>query len=91
MAYTLTTFSGDKRVSYESFAITGSCVNHDCGLQTVENVQATIKSSAQAAGDPGYVTCNFAGNTGNVSYYAWDDAGNAAANEKNVLVIVIGT
>jgi len=37
------------------------------------------------------VTCNFAGNTGLVDLYNWDDAGNAAVNNTTVLISVIGT
>ena len=91
MAYTITTFSGSKRVSYETFAVTGSCVDHSTGLQTIENVQATVKLAAQAAGAAGYVTCNFAGNTGNVSLYAWDDTGTASNAAANMCVIAVGT
>lgn len=91
MAYTITTFSGLKRVSYETFSVTGSCVDHDTGLQTIENVQATVKLATQANGAAGYVTANFAGNTGNISLYAWDDTGTASNTAANTCVIAIGT
>ena len=91
MAATITTFSGDKRVSYQSVVITGSTTDLDTGLNTVENVIATVKDSNQAAADGAYVTCNFAGNTGLVDLYNWDDAGNAAVNNTTVLISVIGT
>lgn len=91
MAYTITTFSGAKRVSYESLTVTGSCVDHATGLNTVENVQLTVKDATQANNAAGYMTCNFAGNTGNVSYYAWADDGTVATNNATALAMVIGT
>lgn len=91
MAYTITTFSGAKRLSFQAATITGSTVNLNTGLNTIENVQACVKVAAQAAGDPGYVTVNFSGTDGLVNVYAWDDAGSAAANAKPILLIVIGT
>jgi hypothetical protein len=66
-------------------------VDHASGLQTVENVQMTFKDAAQANNAAGYGTCNFAGNTGNVSYYAWADDGTAATNNATLLAQVIGT
>jgi len=91
VAATITTFSGDKRTSYQTVAVTGSTTGIDTGLNTVENVQATVKAAAQAAGAAGYVTMNFAGNTGLVDIYAWDDAGVASNTAANVCIRVIGT
>lgn len=90
MAYTITTFSGQYRASYQAVAVVGYTVDINTGLNEISYAQATVKTTQQQASEAGYVTVNF-GADGLVDLYAWTDLGAAAVLSATVLVLAIGT
>lgn len=70
-------------------AFTGTVADIDTGLTLIQTVQCTVKETAQAAGDPAYVTYDH-GADGLLDLYAWDDAGVEAANAGTVAWLATG-
>ena len=93
MAAVITQLAGDQRLSWETVTVdtSGAKSDNDMGLNTVDSVQATVKTTDQDANEPAYVTVDYDGTDGLVDLYCWDDAGAAATGGGTVECWALGT